>query len=430
MDGEVLNNMIEPLMHILRNAIDHGIELEHERLSKGKAPCGTIHLSFERKGDQVIINVTDDGRGLDTDEIYSKAISNGFINEEEDLSIENIQRLILEPGITTRNKVTQVSGRGIGLDVVSVKVRELKGSIDISSSLDEGCSLTMSIPVSSFSTHSLLVRSRQYIYAISSHGVEEIIYPGIGDIRDVGEQTIYQLENEAYSAVLLDELLNLPPDRRRIDRNVRPILLVKNASGSKTAILVQEVIDSRDIVVKNMGSYIPKLKGIMGATVLGDGSVSPVIDLPEILHERSIIQNRPQNQELSISSQVQSQKLRSILVVDDSLSARRSLAQFVEDMGIAVRTARDGIEAISIIETSKPDLLLVDMEMPKMNGLELTSHIRATPEINDIPIIMVTSRSTVKHRDTAISKGVNHYMVKPFDEEELAQHINSMLEAQ
>lgn len=430
MDGEVLNNMIEPLMHILRNAIDHGIELEHERLSKGKAPCGTIHLSFERKGDQVIINVTDDGRGLDTDEIYSKAISNGFINEEEDLSIENIQRLILEPGITTRNKVTQVSGRGIGLDVVSVKVRELKGSIDISSSLDEGCSLTMSIPVSSFSTHSLLVRSRQYIYAISSHGVEEIIYPGIGDIRDVGEQTIYQLENEAYSAVLLDELLNLPPDRRKNERNVRPILLVKNASGSKTAILVQEVIDSRDIVVKNMGSYIPKLKGIMGATVLGDGSVSPVIDLPEILHERSIIQNRPKNQEISISSQVQSQNLRSILVVDDSLSARRSLAQFVEDMGIAVRTARDGIEAISIIETSKPDLLLVDMEMPKMNGLELTSHIRATPEINDIPIIMVTSRSTVKHRDTAISKGVNHYMVKPFDEEELAQHINSMLEAQ
>lgn len=428
MDSEVVNNIIEPIMHILRNAIDHGIEVEEGRLAKGKATDGQINLDFERKGDQVIINIIDDGKGLDTDEIYSKAIGTGRINSDEDLSIESIQRLILEPGITTRNKVTQVSGRGIGLDVVSVKIRELKGSIDISSNLDEGCAITLSIPISSFSTHSLLVRSRQYIYAISSRGVEEILYPGVGDIRDIGEKSIYQLGNEAYSAVLLDTLLNLPPDRRKIERNVRPILLVKDESGTKTAILVQEVVDSRDVVVKNMGSYIPKLKGIVGATVLGDGSVSPVIDLPELLHERNTVQNRLYEEVIHTHAVNQSRNLPYILVVDDSLSSRRSLAQFVEDMGFSVRTARDGIEAVSMIETSKPDLLLVDMEMPKMNGLELTGHVRATPNIKNIPVIMITSRSTDKHRRAAIDKGVNYYMVKPFNEEDLAQQINMMLE--
>lgn len=428
MDSEVLNNLIEPIMHILRNAIDHGIENEEDRFAKGKPPGGTINLNFERKGNQILIDIIDDGQGLDTDDIYSKALSTGLITPDDDLTIENIQRLILEPGVTTRKKVTQVSGRGIGLDVVSVKLRELKGSIDINSDIDEGTRFTLSLPISSFSTHSLLVRSRQYIYAISSHGVEEILYPGIGEIRDVGEDVIYQLGQDAYSVVLLDTLLNLPADRRNIERNRRPILLVKDESGTKMAILVQEVIDSRDVVVKNMGSYIPQLKGIIGATVLGDGSVSPVIDLPEMLHERSTLHQDNSYRPMNTVSESQPRNLPYVLVVDDSLSARRSLAQFVEDLGFEVRTARDGMEAIDIIETSKPDLLLVDMEMPKMNGLELTSHVRATPNIKNIPVIMITSRSTDKHRKTAIDKGVNHYMVKPFNEDELAQHINTMLE--
>jgi len=427
MDSEVLNNLIEPIMHILRNAIDHGIECIEDRITKGKTPNGTINLNFERQGNTIVIDILDDGRGLDTDDIYSKALSTGLVNPDEELSIEIIQRLILEPGLTTRNKVTHVSGRGIGLDVVSVKVRDLKGSIDINSNVDEGCRITLSLPISSFSTHSLLVRSRQYIYAISSHGVEEIIYPGMGELRDIGDKTIYQLGPEAYSAVLLDKLLSLPADKRNIDRNERPALLVKDESGFKTAILVEEVIDSRDVVVKNMGIYIPKLDGIIGATVLGDGSVSPVIDLPDLLREQNTLRHALDDKSTNNTPLIQPRELPYVLVVDDSLSARRSLTQFVEDMGIAVRAARDGMEAIRIIETSKPDLLLVDMEMPKMNGLELTSHLRATPNIENIPVIMITSRSTEKHRKAAIDKGVNHYMVKPFNEDELAKHINMML---
>ena len=427
MDSEILNNMIESLMHILRNAVDHGIEEPQIRVEKGKNAIGTINLKFERVGNQILIDIIDDGYGLNTEKIYSKALSSKLINSDQDLSDENIFRLILEPSFSTRSEVTHTSGRGIGLDVVNVKIRELKGSIDIQSKMNKGCHFTISLPISSFSTHALLVRVRQHIYAISSRSVEEIIYPGVGVLRDLSNETIYQLGNQAYSVALLDTLLSLPVDRRNIERNNRPIILVKDESGSKTAVLVQEVIDSRQVVVKNMGKYIPRLNGIIGATVLGDGSVAPVIDLPELLHDSSlhkgIIGTSTQD-----DSDAQSKKLPYILVVDDSLSARRSLAQFVEDMGFTVRTARDGMEAINLIEANKPDLLLVDMEMPKMNGLELTSHVRASPDIQNIPVIMITSRSSEKHQNIALDKGVNHYMVKPFDEDELAQHINTMLE--
>ena len=427
LDSDVLNGMIDPMMHILRNSIDHGIEGEEERIVNGKAVVGTIKLDFERKGNQIVIGIYDDGRGLDTDYIYSKALSSALIAADDELSTENIHKLILEPGFTTKSNVTQVSGRGIGLDVVSVKIRELKGSIDIHSEKGKGCRITLSLPISSFSTHSLLVRVRQYIYAISSHGIEEIIYPGMGELRDIGDQTVFQLGREAFSAVLLDSLLNLPPDRRKIERNDRPILLVKDESGTRTAILVQDVIDSRDVVVKGMGSYIPKLNGIIGATVLGDGSVSPVIDLPELLHDTTS-SHRTADDKASDTAVKPARRAPYALVVDDSLSSRRSLAQFAEDLGLSVRTARDGLDALTIIEANTPDLLIVDMEMPKMNGLELTSHIRATPDLGKIPVIMITSRSTDKHRKAAMDKGVDRYMVKPFDEDELAQHINGLLE--
>jgi chemosensory pili system protein ChpA (sensor histidine kinase/response regulator) len=429
MDSEVLNNMIEPLMHILRNSIDHGIEHDQIRTTQGKPATGSIELEFERKGNQISISIADDGQGLDPDIIYSKALKSGLITPDADLSTENIQRLIFEPGFTTRENVTQTSGRGIGLDIVSVKIRDLKGSIDISSAKNEGCKMILSLPISSFSTHSLLVRSRQYIYAISSHGVEEILYPGMGEVHDVGDKIIYKVGNDAYNAILLDTLLDLPPDRRTVERNTRPVLLVKDETGAKIAILVQDVIDSREVVVKDMGRYVPKLNGIIGATVLGNGSVAPVIDLPETLLQGSDQEQEHHQQEARSSVAATTSKPPYILVVDDSLSTRRSLAQFAQDLGLHVRTARDGIDALTIIESSAPDLLLVDMEMPRMNGLELTSHIRATPDIKHIPVIMITSRSTDKHKITAIEKGVDYYMIKPFDEDKLAQYINAALES-
>jgi len=241
----------------------------------------------------------------------------------------------------------------------------------------------------------------------------------------MGHEMMYKLEGEMYNTYLIDDLLNLPEDRRKDNRDGRPVILVKDDAGNMSAVLVQEVIDSKDVVVKSMGPYIPKIPGIVGATVLGDGSIATVVDLPELKQSINIgrinTHSRQTNQVVEESTQPY------ILVVDDSLSARKSLSQFVEDLGIEVRTARDGMEAIALIDKRKPDLVLVDMEMPRMNGLELTTHIRANKQTEHLPVIMITSRTTDKHRNVALGKGVSHYMVKPFIEDELATCINSTL---
>lgn len=426
MDSEVLNGLIEPLMHVLRNAVDHGIETSEKRQASEKNSKGLIKLTFTRRGDQIVIDVQDDGKGLDLEKIRTKAISMGMAESENEITELNLQKYILHPGFSTRTEVSHVSGRGIGLDVVNSKIRELKGSIRISSEKDVGCLFSLTLPISSFSVHSLLVRVRENVYALSNRGIEEILYPGLGEIEEIGQEAMYKLGDEFYNVSMVETLLNLPGDRRDVDRTNRPVILVKDDSGARTAILVQEVLDSRDVVVKSMGPYIPKIPGVVGATVLGDGSIAPVIDLPELMLSVKSMDGeiRYHNQEPETQATT---KLPYVLVVDDSLSARKSLAQFVEDLGLDVRTARDGMEAVSLIDVRKPDLILVDMEMPRMNGLELTSHIRASSDTQDMPVIMITSRSTDKHRKAALDKGVDHYMVKPFEEDELASHINLAL---
>ncbi|MCW9046746.1 MAG: response regulator, partial [Gammaproteobacteria bacterium] len=424
MDSEVLNSLIEPLMHLLRNSVGHGIEDTQERQEKGKVNHGQINLIFLQRGDQIVIKITDDGRGLSLSEIKNKAISLGLVKSENEVTEQNLQNFILQPGFSTRTEVSQMSGRGIGLDVVNSKIRELKGSIEIQSAEGQGCQFLLTLPISSFSVHSLLVRVRENIYAFSNRGIEEILYSGLGELQKVGHETMFKLEDQYYNISMIESLLSLPEDRREGDRDNRPVILVKDDTASHTAILVQDVIDSRDVVVKSMGEYIPKIPGIIGATVLGDGSVVPVIDLPELMLSRQIIDNTYTEERIELHEE---KKLPYVLVVDDSLSARKSLAQFVEDLGLQVRTARDGMEAVSLIDVRKPDLILVDMEMPRMNGLELTGHIRASSITQDMPVIMITSRSTDKHRKAAMDKGVDHYMVKPFAEDELAIHINSAL---
>ncbi len=425
MDSEVLNSMIEPLMHLLRNSIDHGIEDTKTRELNNKSTTGNIELSFKRKGDKILIIINDDGQGLDLEKIRNKAISSGIVADVTDITESNLLQYILQPGFSTSEKLSHISGRGIGLDVVNEKVRELKGTLDVQSVAGKGCTFNVTLPVSSFSTHSLMVRVRNSIYAISNRGIEEILYPGLGEQQQVGEDIMFRFNDQLYPTKSIEQLLNIPEDRRTEERSTNPVILLKDDLGHTTAVLVQEVVDSRDVVVKPLGPYLPKIRGVIGATVLGDGSISSVIDLPELLATSSL--NNPIQYENTLNPLVDVKSLPYVLVVDDSLSARKSLAQFVEDLGLEVRTARDGMEAVTLIDVNPPGLVLVDMEMPRMNGLELTSHIRANMDTKSLPVIMITSRSTDKHRKIALEKGVDHYMVKPFAEDELAVQINNIL---
>ncbi|MFC1684064.1 response regulator [Pseudomonadota bacterium] len=426
-DSDLLNNMLDPLMHMLRNAIDHGIEDSDQRMAAGKNESGNIWLEFGREGNTILLRCRDDGAGIDYDSIRQRAEERGLLTPGKTSSQEQLQRLILMPNFSTRAEVTETSGRGIGLDMVYSRVLELGGSMNIESERGQGCLMELRLPVSLLSIHALLVRLRSQVVAISDHGIEQILHGEDGSIYPLGGQQVFRAEDNSYPITFLEDLLDLGPDPRNSSRSTGAVLLVRGQTGV-SAVQVQEVLETRDMVVKDLGQYIPRLHGITGATISGDGSVTPVLDLPELLRGGSVARKTP-HAEISHNAE-EASHLPIALVVEDSLSARRSLVQLLEDSGWIVREARDGIEAAELIGKQRPAIVLTDLEMPRMNGLELTSHLRAHEETADLPIIMITSRSANKHREMAESAGINVYLTKPFLEDELMSHVQALVRKQ
>jgi chemosensory pili system protein ChpA (sensor histidine kinase/response regulator) len=425
-DSNVLNELVDPLMHILRNAVDHGIETPDARRTLGKDPKGRITLEFGREGNTILVRCSDDGAGVNYEAIQRAAEQHGLIGARQSLSREELIRLILRPGFSTRTEATQVSGRGIGMDVVHSRVMAMKGSLKLDSEPGRGMVIELRLPVTLMSTHGLLVRAGKELIAIADRGVERIFYTGDGELGMMATQPVYRFGEEIYEVTPIQSLLNLPPDRRKEEREPRAALLVQDEAGVRRIVTVQEVIDSRELVVKKMGRYLARIRGVMGATILGDGSVTVVLDLPEMLQVPVQMSARPEP-EMGATAERSVQKLPSALVVDDSLSARRALTQFLQDAGFEVRAARDGLEAATLLQSMRPNILLVDLEMPRMNGLELATHVRSQPATRDLPIIMITSRSTEKHRSQAQAAGVNAYLIKPFSEVELLTRIEQLL---
>ena len=423
-DSDILNDLVDPLIHMLRNSLDHGIEDREGRINKNKDPEGRIDLSFSSEGTEIIVRCEDDGAGLDHDSIRVTAIKSNLIEPHDKPTPLELDRMILRPGFTTSKKTTQVSGRGIGMDLVYSQILASKGTLHIESEKDKGCLIELRMPVTLISTHVLIIRHRNKMLAISSRGVEQILHPSDSQIIDSENGLMCKVDDELLEMSNLENLIDFPGDRRMSERETRPALLIREEDINKV-VYIQELIDSRELVVKSMGKYMANVRGVPGATILGDGSVVPVLDIPELL--RTSTQSEERTDDDDFEQAVVSIALPTALVVDDSLSARRALAQVVRDAGYDVRTAKDGLEAIDIIDKKIPDILLVDMEMPRMNGMELTAHVRANPETANIPVIMVTSRSTEKHREQAKSSGVNVHLTKPFSEDDLLDHITKLL---
>ena len=429
-DANILNELVDPLMHMLRNAIDHGIESTEQRVAAGKGAEGHIVLQFLREGNQIVVRCRDDGAGVDVEAVRRKAQNNGLISPDARLPEDELVRLVLAPGFSTRNEPTQVSGRGVGLDVVYSRVLQLKGGLTLRSERGRGLEVVLNLPATLISTHALLVTAQTQIFAVSSYGIQDIRYVMPNELQLVGSQKFFRMGNDLLPLMHLDKLLNFV-DAETVDDTKDggfPALLVKDDTGSLRAVRVQKIMDSRNLVVKSLGRFVPKPHGVVGATILGDGSVVAVVDIPELIRKPTRQTVHPHH--LGGLHDVREGGLRtaaalrrSALVVDDSLSARRATVQFMKDAGFEVQGAIDGIEAVEILAKWKPSILLVDMEMPRMNGLELTAHVRAQPDMEHLPIIMITSRSTEKHRSQAKAAGVNVYLTKPFSEEDLLEHI-------
>jgi len=425
-DGDVLTKLTDPLMHILRNSIDHGMETPQERVAAGKVESGSVILRCYRQGNNIVVRCEDDGRGLNFERIRGIAIERGLIKENQDLTRRELSRLILISGFSTKGGVTQISGRGVGMDVVHTSILDLKGSVEIDSEPGQGTAIMLTLPMSLVTEHVLLVEVGKQRYALPTRHLAQALTPDSGEFRRTGNTLSFHMEKNAYPVITLAELLNMPNVQPLTDHETRPLVLVRE-EDSIAVVVVDALLDSRDLVSKNMGRYVPKIRGISGASILGDGSVVALLDLPEMLRQ-------PSQSLMSMDvggggsrEAVADARVPHIMIVDDSLSVRKSLSQLVEDNGYETMLAKDGLEAIEQVAQHKPNVMLVDMEMPRMNGIELTAHIRANESTKDIPIFMITSRTTEKHRQLAKDAGVTAYLTKPYQDTELLGLINQAL---
>ncbi len=429
-DRDLYNPLADALLHAIRNAIDHGIETPEERLARDKPETGTVTIRLERDAGDILISCHDDGGGLDFDAIREKAVSKNQIVAGEEPTQAELAQLIFAPGFSTRQDVSQISGRGMGMNIVFEVIRTRHGSVDIESDEVNGTTVRMRMPMSLMSMHLIIAKYGDETYAIPSNSVEQLVLSDMGEvlIRDTaegGKENIFRMGDNEWKIFALGALLGSDPKATVLSDNNDsfPLVLLKTPQGNY-AVRLRHASGSGVMVVKGFGDYIERINGILGGAILADGSVCPVLDLAELAYYRREALRASQSQGMDVFA---AQKEDFVLVVDDSLSARRALVQLLDDAGFATREARDGIDAIEIMDKETPKLLITDLEMPRMNGVELVQHIRARDSDNDLPIVMITSRSTAKHKSRAMDAGVSDYVNKPWDEDKLVDLVSSYM---
>lgn len=432
-DSHVLNALVDPLMHLLRNAVDHGIESEAQRISAGKVTAGQLTMHFGAEGQSIVVAISDDGAGLSRDNIIARARSLELeVPDAEMIDDAWLQQLIFSPGFSSRSQVNQTSGRGIGLDIVTEAVTRLNGRIHMENRPGEGCVFTLRMPMTVIAEHQLLVASGPHYLSIAVRGVEQLLFLESDSLTHEQGQLYYAYDEGKLPVYHLAQVAQLPETITVDTADAGALLIVEYSPGQRCGVLLERVIASREMVIKPLSPNTPAVPGIIGATILGDGRVAPVLDIQNVVaNYNRATQNTDawRQMQASLHRHMGQNQRPMALVVDDSLSIRRSLAQFVNDIGLDVRTAKDGFEAIDILREETPTVILVDMEMPRMNGLELTAHVRAQEQDRHIPVIMITSRNTEKHRRLATAAGVDTYLNKPFSEEELTHYIQASLQS-
>jgi chemosensory pili system protein ChpA (sensor histidine kinase/response regulator) len=421
-DRQVLERMLPPFEHMLRNAVVHGIELPEERLARGKEETGRIAVSLQREGAEVVIVVEDDGRGLDIEAIRTKARQMGLLRPEQDLTDEEALQLVLEPGFSTAPRLTQQAGRGVGMDVVATEVKRLGGGLFIESSLGRGARFTIRLPFTLAITQALIVRTHDEFYALPVATVEGVARIPSSDVRAhlAEEQPTFEYGGHLFRFQHLGSFLGSgPSELPETDVSV-PVILVR-AGEHSTALVTDDLVGSREIVVKSVGPQVASVRGISGATILGDGRIVIILDMGALVRSEwrsraSDVSVRPTRDDRIFA-----------LVVDDSITVRRVTQRLLERNGMRVLTAKDGVEAMALLQEHTPDVILLDIEMPRMDGYEVATHVRNDARLADIPIIMITSRVGDKHRARAIELGVDDYLGKPYQESQLLDAVEPLV---
>jgi len=429
LDRSILEKLVAPFEHMLRNAIDHGIEDREHRLQTNKPETGHIVLDIGRQGTDIVVTFNDDGKGIDVNRIKEKAIQTGLMTKEQKLDHEEILQFIFHPGFSTAAQVTQISGRGVGLDVVQSDIKALGGHVSVSSVLGKGTTFTIRVPTTVAVSDALMVKAGDQQFAFPLAQIDRIvrISPAALEQYFESKEDYFKIDQERYRLRYLSEFVaGQPIPRLHGVVHSLPVLLVKGAQGQTTALLVDQLIGSRgQIVVKPIGQQFSSIGVIAGATIMGDGQVCLILDGQNIARHAQSTPRTKHADETYTKQRYDERRL--IMIVDDSVTVRKVTSRLLERQGYDVVTAKDGVDAIEQLETIKPDLMLLDIEMPRMDGFEVTNLVRHHELHRDLPIIMITSRTGEKHRERALSLGVSQYMGKPFQEEALLENIESLL---
>jgi chemotaxis protein histidine kinase CheA len=425
LDKRILEEIADPLMHIIRNCVDHGIEFACDRTAAGKPEQGLISLTAAQRGDRVEIVVEDDGAGLDPARIKAAAVRHELISGDDALSDEEAVELIFHPGLSTAAAVTAISGRGVGLDVVKNNIEKLEGTVTVDSVCGAGTRFVVSLPVTLAVIPGLVVGSGETKFVIPMAAVQELVAVAQSDVQSLGSQRGFMMRGSAVPLVDLTEFLggNITG---AVNGKVRAVVV--GAERFRLGLQVEQLIGEQEIVIKPLGSYLPRLPLIAGATILGNGEVVLVLNVNELVREAKHGIRRRQVAPQRSPAAAGSRTRRSVLVVDDSLVVRELQRNILEAAGYEVEMAVDGNDALSHLSRRPVDCVVTDVEMPGMDGFRLTSAIRQTGEICDIPVVMVSSRGSEDDKLKGVEAGANAYVVKgSFDQQGLLDTIERLV---
>lgn len=425
MDRNVLERMVAPLEHMLRNAVDHGLESREARLLAGKPEKGRVTLDLTHEGGDIVFDLRDDGAGVSLDAVRRKAIKRGLLAADQEISDHDVLQFILQPGFSTAEKITQISGRGVGMDVVHEEVRQLGGSMFIDSIPGAGVHFRIRLPFTVSVNRALMVQCADDQYAMPLNTIEGLVrvLPHELEGHYQLDPPRYEYAGQRYELFYLGDLLHTVARPKLLGQyQPLPVLLVQY-NERHVAVQVDSMAGSREIVVKGLGPQFAGVKGLSGATILGDGRVVLIIDLLAHIRARQpALPAQVVDVPLLLNAPLKKRPLL-VLVVDDSVTVRKVTSRLLERNGMNVLTAKDGIDAMAVLEEHTPDLMLLDIEMPRMDGFEVAIQVRNDPRLMRLPIIMITSRTGQKHRDRAMAIGVNDYLGKPYQESVLLESI-------
>lgn len=435
MDRSVMERMVAPLEHMLRNAVGHGLELPDVRKAAGKPETGTIRLELAREGADILLALSDDGAGINVAGVRDKAIERGLMSAQSDLADQEIIQFILHAGFSTAEQVTQLSGRGVGMDVVSSEIKQLGGAINIESEAGQGTRFLIRLPFTVSVNRALMVMTGEDLYAVPLNTIEGIVrvspyeLQALYEQQRMGEPARYEYAGQEYDLQYLGDLLANGQQPKLVGQTLPiPVVLVRSSEHA-VAVQVDSLAGSREIVVKSLGPQFASVPSLSGATILGDGRVVVILDLLAAIRNRYgllELAGGVQSGRLLLQGNAGTERALHVMVVDDSVTVRKVTSRLLERYGMHVTTAKDGVDAINQLQEHRPDIMLLDIEMPRMDGFEVATLVRHDEHMRDLPIIMITSRTGEKHRERALAIGVNDYIGKPYQEAQLLELIGQL----